>query len=1317
MRAQRVERVAAAIVVGCLAWLVAPGRIQPDTKLDLTVSPWRYVARSLDAWNGHAGLGELQNQAYGYLWPMGPFFGVAHSLGVPAWATQRLWWTLLLVVAYVGAERLLRRLGCSPRAALVAALAYALAPRVLTVLAEISVEAWPGALAPWLVLVAAGAVEGDRRALLALAGRTGVLAACLGGVNATASLVALAPAALYLLVVPTRRRPALVGAWAVGAALGAAWWLAPLLVLGRHAYPFLDHIETAATTTAVASVTNVLRGASHWVAYILTPDDHPTWQGGWVLAQGVAGILATTAVAAVGVFGLARRDPAPRSPSGAHAEPSRVRAWAATLLVLAVVAEAAGRGGSAHGLLAPQVREALDGPLAAFRNVHKADPLVRLPVALGLGWVLTSAARATAARALRSGAVLALAVTLLPLWNGRAADAWGYPALPPRWVAVAQEVDAMAARDGGSTMVLPSARFADQTWGRTNDEPLSALASSPVIARGSAPLGPPAGTRWLDAIDATAASASAQPHLAEALARTGVRRVVVRHDLTARAQARPAADVETTLARSPGFVRVGGGAGVTVWRVTAAAEAGAVAPVTVAAAPETWFALRGADAIASGVPVILAEDPGAADDAAVVTDGLRWRTHVVSKPPAEAASPTLAASDPRPTRVGTKDLAPGGDPARAVVRRWTGPAVGGVDATSTAADPSSRHPGPAAAGVAAAVDGDPGTSWFPGGDEPRPAITLRWSTERELDRVVVTVPREVPSRPAAVEVDAGGRTVRARVPTDATTVVLRLGGVRTDRLTVAPVAVGPWQVPGIVQVDVEGSPVGSALVLPAAVAPDARLLLTRDLRSVLPTSGSGEDPADLVRVVDAPAGRVAPVRVTGRPRATAAAADLLDAPLRVRTSRPDALVDHRPGAALDGDPRTRARVRTSGPVVLELDLGRPRTVSGVRVGEGQDRGFTGVRVETASRARSTGPEGGRFAPLRARRVTITLSRPPGTTAAPATLPELSLLGAPHAGSARLTLGCGDAGEVRASAGSARSVVELGGSVVGSGASRRVLVRPCGSGTLRLSAGGSTVVARASATVEPVTVLLGAPAGATAGAVRRVTREDDGRDPEHARHTVEPGPGAVLATTHAAESGWRATDADGRVLERVTVDGWRQGYVLPPSGSATTVLEEYRPGRSHRLGLLGGAGAAVLAALLAALGLRRRPMVPPPSAAAIPADPGAAGAGRRTTLAFAGVGVAVVVAVLVAGWTGVLAAVVSGLVPPRRRAAAAGLALALAGAATAVLGLADQRSLGAWVGQLLGTAAVVVLVLAVTDAPRPGRRDASPGSRAPRRSAS
>ena len=76
----------------------------------------------------------------------------------------------------------------------------------------------------------------------------------------------------------------------VGAALGSAWWLGPLVVLGGYAYPFLDFIETARITTAVTSVPGILRGASDWVAYIIDAEGHPVWQSGWVVAQGTASI-------------------------------------------------------------------------------------------------------------------------------------------------------------------------------------------------------------------------------------------------------------------------------------------------------------------------------------------------------------------------------------------------------------------------------------------------------------------------------------------------------------------------------------------------------------------------------------------------------------------------------------------------------------------------------------------------------------------------------------------------------------------------------------------------------------------------------------------------------------------------------------------------------------------------------------------------------------------------------------------------------------------------------------------------------------------
>lgn len=295
------------LAIALIPWLVQPGRIQPDTKVDLTIAPWAYLGRSLDAWNGHNGLGELQNQAYGYLFPMGPVFGVGHSLGLPTWVVQRIWWTLLIVVAFTGVRALIRRWEIAgPTASLVGATAYALSPRVLTLLSDHSVEAWPGAVAPWLLLAAGGFCDPRirGRALLAPVARLGLLVAALGGVNATASAVAVVPALILLAVHPVGRRRILL--LLLAAALGGLWWVLPLFVLGGYAYPFLDYIETASITTAVTSVPNTLRGANNWIAYILDAEGHPSWQGGWIVAQSLTAIVLTSLVAALGVVGVLR---------------------------------------------------------------------------------------------------------------------------------------------------------------------------------------------------------------------------------------------------------------------------------------------------------------------------------------------------------------------------------------------------------------------------------------------------------------------------------------------------------------------------------------------------------------------------------------------------------------------------------------------------------------------------------------------------------------------------------------------------------------------------------------------------------------------------------------------------------------------------------------------------------------------------------------------------------------------------------------------------------------------------------------------------
>ena len=121
-----------------------PGQVAADTKFDLVADPFRFLQRATRAYTDEFPLGQVQNQAYGYLFPQGPFFLLGHLLHVPDWLVQRAWWLLLLCLAYSGTLTLARRIGIQgtfPQ--VLAAGCYALSPRILTTLTAISSEAWP----------------------------------------------------------------------------------------------------------------------------------------------------------------------------------------------------------------------------------------------------------------------------------------------------------------------------------------------------------------------------------------------------------------------------------------------------------------------------------------------------------------------------------------------------------------------------------------------------------------------------------------------------------------------------------------------------------------------------------------------------------------------------------------------------------------------------------------------------------------------------------------------------------------------------------------------------------------------------------------------------------------------------------------------------------------------------------------------------------------------------------------------------------------------------------------------------------------------
>ncbi|HEY4569699.1 MAG TPA: alpha-(1-_3)-arabinofuranosyltransferase family protein, partial [Kribbella sp.] len=221
----------ARLVLGCLALIAlcfqqAPGKIVPDSKLELTAGPDRFLASALHLWDPHTGFGQLQNEAYGYLLPIGPFHWLLDALAVPDWITQRLWWSLALCVAFLGIWKLCNVLEYGvPWTRFAVALLYAVLPRTF---AELPTEVWPMAMAPWVLLplVSTRARSGWWRI-----GWSAVAFALIGGASPIANAATLLVPASWL---AARAKVKLGLGWLGFVVAVSIWWLVPLLLLSRY---------------------------------------------------------------------------------------------------------------------------------------------------------------------------------------------------------------------------------------------------------------------------------------------------------------------------------------------------------------------------------------------------------------------------------------------------------------------------------------------------------------------------------------------------------------------------------------------------------------------------------------------------------------------------------------------------------------------------------------------------------------------------------------------------------------------------------------------------------------------------------------------------------------------------------------------------------------------------------------------------------------------------------------------------------------------------------------------------------------------------
>ena len=447
-----------------LAALLAqdPGRMTFDTKLGVNINPVGFYERLWHLWNPLEWLGSLQDQYIGYAFPMGGFYLTAHALHVPVWVAERIWMSLLVTVAFLGIVRLAEALGIGSRPTrLLAGATFALWPTFTILIGSTSAAVLPGVLAPWAVLPL---IRG-RSARRAAAG-SALIVACMGGVNATATLAALVLPGMYAATRPGRRRWELAAWWAPAVLLATSWWLVPLLYQGKYGFNFLPYIEQSANTTQTMSAAAVLRGSGNWVAYL---NFGVPWLTAASVVVGVAWAVAAAALAAAaGLGGLARRD---------LPEALWLRATVAVAALWGLTGYSGPLGGPLHG----PVQNLLNGSLSALRNVFKIEPVLAAVLALGIAHVLARALWRWRLARIAGGvaAVAALAGLALPFLTGQALQPGSFTQVPAYWREAASY---LAAHHGTeTTLAVPADAHGIYSWGQPIDEPLEPLAHSPWV--------------------------------------------------------------------------------------------------------------------------------------------------------------------------------------------------------------------------------------------------------------------------------------------------------------------------------------------------------------------------------------------------------------------------------------------------------------------------------------------------------------------------------------------------------------------------------------------------------------------------------------------------------------------------------------------------------------------------------------------------------------------------------------------------------------------------------------------------------------------
>ena len=1236
-----------------------PGSLLADTKIDMAINPLGFLGRAAHLWDP-AQFGQLQDQAVGYFFPMGPFFVVGKLLAIPGWVVQRLWLTALSVTAFLGLVRLARRLNLGTDGTRIAAgMAYALAPRALTLLGVNSGELLPAMMAPLvlipLVRLLRHGQDLGRLGRLRAAAQSAVAVALCGGVNAAAVAAVAGLAAIYVLTGDRAwARWRVLALWLPAAALATCWWSIPLVLLGKYGVSILPYTESAQVTTSVTSLSNSLRGTEDWDAYLVV-NGSAWWPVGYQIATGTLPTLLTGLAAGLGLGGLLTRR-----------VPERRFLICAVLAGLLIIG--AGYVSGLGNPLAATVGQLINGPLAPLRNLHKFDALIRLPLALGLAHVLASVRvpwRKTAAALLAAAGV---ALVALPATVTGFSQAGAFPAIPSYWTSAADWLTAHAGHQ--AVLEVPGARFGEYTWGRPLDDALEPLFSGDWANDQLSTIGSAGNARLLSAIEQQLDAGQGSAGLTQLLASMGVSYLVVRNDLNPfdLYGAWPAR-IHDALATAPGLTKVATFGThkvgdkrpddavsnvyapyppVEIYRVDTAQPVASVAPVAgtirVFGAPEALLDL-GTDGALDGRPVLLNSD--ARDIPAsqyFVTGSLRRKVRNFGEIRIDY-SQTLTAADPLSTLETADDyLEPSWLPDESVAVYH---GIANVTASSSAAGIAAL-PGQSATGSNpfAAVDGDRRTMWESGGLTGPVHQWLQVSFDHPVDPGTIRVAFAdsalvgPPVTRVIVRTSAGSVTDTVRGTSKPQSLAVPPGPARWLRITVAAVArfPAPGAQVGISEISVPGVTASRTIMAPAvrlpAGAAESVLLakaqpqpagcMRTSLRWVCSPflATPTEEEYGFDEGFTSAGSRLAAMRgqaiMTSTTLSTRDAWPGHDQPRVTGTSVYTRDPQDAPSAAFDGSAATAwVAAATDRHPALTIRWPRPRTVRQVTVTV--PRGASTLdEVQVYDRA---GLIGGGFI---GRTPTIKLPRPVRTDQltlrfSPPSLPlqiaEVRIPGVrplTASSDARVRLRCGLGPTLRLNGQLVRT--RISGPEADLRYGRPMTFTACAPATVRTGQNTVTEPATDPTGWDVQSVLIGAGGPVAGGAVAGGAADAPVRTLTWTASVrvlqVTARQRAYLEVAQNYNPGWVATTS-GKTLRPVRLDGWEQAWLLP-AGTRGPVTLTYRPDAVYRKALFGGLALLVVMLAIALIPTRRRRSRRElASGERAPAEREVAGAARRT----------------------------------------------------------------------------------------------------------